>query len=152
MVVPIAGGVASAAGAGNGLALVAGLLFFRIVLLTVRFRWIYVLPLDGMMLLLGNLFGSSLWLVLFRVLGGGFFCSPSGLLVSALGDCSLFWRLDPVLGISLVRLLGSLYGRLAFCLVALWSIEVFFFGNGIVCGWVGWNIGFVNALCACLFK
>ena len=37
-------------------------------------------------------------LVLFRVLEEGFVDSPSGLLVSILGGCSPFWRLDPVLG------------------------------------------------------
>ena len=51
-------GVASVVSAGNGLALVAGLLFFGVFLLTFRFRWIFVLPLGGMIPLLGNLFGG----------------------------------------------------------------------------------------------
>ena len=151
MVVPIAGGAASAAGAGNGLALVAGLLFFRIFLLTVRFRWIYVLPLDGMMLLLGNLFGSSLWLVLFRVWGEGFFVLPLDCwflpweIVLCFGGWILFLEYPwcGCLGVSTVFWLSA---WLLSSLSKYSSLAMEFFG------WVGWNIGFVNALCACLFK
>ena len=68
---------------------------------------------------------------------------PLDFLVSVLGGSYPSWRLDPVLGLSLVPLGVSTVFRASALLLSGLSIffneGVVFFDDGFVFGWVGWE-------------